>query len=393
MPKRTRSSRRVRRLLAVAAVAAAAAAWAARDVPAALGAAPTGQRGARVRRSPQFRDGAFRNTVPAAVLPPGSARRILRDVLFGRQRRRPSRAVPLAAPAGESPSAGGLHVIWYGHSSALVEIEGARVLFDPLWSDRCSPSRLVGPRRIHPVPVRLADVPRLDAIVISHDHYDHLDMPTVRELVWRQEAPFVVPLGVGAHLERWGVPGRRIIELDWDESHTVVVASESVKRAERASDAAGKPAVTLTATAARHFSGRGFARDTTLWASWVLAGPTRRVFYTGDSGYFEGYAAIGDAHGPFDATLMQVGAYGEGWPDIHMTPEDGVTAHLDVRGDLLIPLHWATFNLALHDWAEPADRVWREAKARGVRLAVPRPGERVDVDDAPQVDGWWQAIA
>jgi L-ascorbate metabolism protein UlaG (beta-lactamase superfamily) len=376
MPKRSHSliPRRARRVLTVAAVAAAALAWAARDVPAAMGAAPTGPRGTRVRRSPQFRDGAFRNTVPGTVLPPGSGRRILRDLLFGGQRRRPARAVPLAAPAGESPSAGGLHVIWYGHSSALVEIEGARVLFDPVWSDRCSPSALVGPRRIHPVPVRLADLPRLDAIVISHDHYDHLDMPTVRELTRRQDAPFVVPLGVGAHLERWGVPAHRIVELDWNESHAVA-------------------GVRLTATAARHFSGRGFTRDATLWASWVVAGPTRRVFYTGDSGYFDGYAGIGDAYGPFDTTLMQVGAYGDGWPDIHMTPEDGVAAHVDVRGDLLIPLHWATFNLALHDWAEPADRVWREAKARGVRLAVPRPGERVNVDDAPQVDGWWQAIA
>jgi L-ascorbate metabolism protein UlaG (beta-lactamase superfamily) len=150
--------------------------------------------------------------------------------------------------------------------------------------------------------------------------------------------------------------------------------------------------VRLTATEARHFSGRGFTRDGTLWASWVVTGRERRAFYTGDSGYFDGYAAIGEAYGPFDVTLMQIGAYGEGWPDIHMTPEDAVRAHRGVRGDLLIPLHWATFNLALHDWPEPADRAWREAKARDVRLAVPRPGERVDVDNPPAVDGWWQAI-
>lgn len=369
----SRTIRRTARVLAVAAVGGAAAAWALRDLPAELGARATGERAERMRRSPRFADGAFRNTLPARTLPPGAGRAILRELLFGRQRRQPSRPVPLGTPADGAARPDGLLVTWYGHSSALVEIEGARVLFDPVWSQRCSPSQLVGPKRLHPVPVPLAAVPRVDAIVISHDHYDHLDMATIRALVRLQAAPFVVPLGVGAHLERWGVPAARIVELDWDETTTAGGAR-------------------LTATAARHFSGRGLSRDGTLWASWVLAGATRRVFYTGDSGYFDGYAAIGQAHGPFDATLMQIGAYGEGWPDIHMTPEQGVAAHLDVRGEVLIPLHWATFNLALHAWTEPADRVWREAKARGVRLAVPRPGETVDADDPPLVDGWWQAL-
>jgi L-ascorbate metabolism protein UlaG (beta-lactamase superfamily) len=282
--------------------------------------------------------------------------------------------VPVVATPDTAPSPDGLHVVWYGHSSALVEIEGRRVLFDPVWSARCSPSTLVGPRRMHPPPVPLERLPALDAIVISHDHYDHLDMATVRALVRLRSAPFLVPLGVGAHLDRWGVPPARIVELDWDDSVSVA-------------------GLRLTATQARHFSGRAFSRDNTLWASWVVTGEHRRVFYTGDSGYFPGYADIGAAHGPFDVTLMQIGAYGVGWPDIHMTPEDAVLAHRDLRGDLLIPLHWGTFNLALHDWGEPADRLWREAKSSDVRLAVPRPGERVDVDDPLPVDGWWQAIA
>jgi L-ascorbate metabolism protein UlaG (beta-lactamase superfamily) len=366
-------SRRARRLVA-AGVVLSAAAWAGRDIPAALGAAPSGARGERARRSPQFRDGAFRNTVPARVMPPGSARETLRDLVFGKQKRRPSGVVPVVTPDGADPADDGLYVTWYGHSSALVEIGGRRVLFDPVWSARCSPSSLVGPRRLHPPPVPLDRLPPVDAIVISHDHYDHLDMPTVKRLVRTQSAPFLVPLGVGSHLDRWGVPADRIIELDWDESV----------------DMSG---LRLTATAARHFSGRAFSRDNTLWASWALASGTRRVFYTGDSGYFDGYAAIGAAHGPFDVTLIQIGAYGAAWPDIHMTPEEGAAAHLDLGGDLLVPLHWATFNLALHDWAEPADRVWQEAKARDIRLAVPRPGERINVDDPPAVDGWWQTIA
>jgi L-ascorbate metabolism protein UlaG (beta-lactamase superfamily) len=256
-----------------------------------------------------------------------------------------------------------------------VEIDGARVLLDPVWSDRCSPSRLAGPHRLHDVPLALSDLYPVDAVVISHDHYDHLDMKTIDALVRDTDAPFLVPLGVGAHLERWKVPAGRIIELDWDESARV-------------------GALTLTVTPAQHFSGRRIAkRNYTLWGSWVIAGPARKVFYSGDTGYFDGFARIGEAYGPFDATLVQVGAYDTAWPDIHMTPEEGVAAHLDVRGGVLIPVHWATFVLAFHPWAEPADRVWQEAKARGVSLAVPRPGQRIDIDDPPQVDGWWQTLA
>ncbi|MEV6367378.1 MBL fold metallo-hydrolase [Micromonospora musae] len=352
-------------------------AWAARDVPLALGGRLTGARAERAARSPQFRDGTFHNPPDARSATAEPGRNLLWELFFGKQKRRPSVPVPLlrppAAPTDAEPGRE-LNVIWYGHASALVEIEGRRVLLDPVWSERCSPSAMVGPRRLHQPPVRLDELPSLDAILISHDHYDHLDLPTVRALLAGQDAPFVVPLGVGAHLDRWGVPAERIVELDWSESH-------------RVGD------LTLTATAAQHFSGRGLRRDGTLWSSWVIAGEQRRVFYTGDSGYFAGYAAIGAEHGPFDVTLMQIGAYDRAWPSIHMYPEEAVAAHLDLRGGLFIPVHWATFNLALHDWAEPVDRLWAEAKARDVRLAVPRPGERVPVDDPPPVDGWWQAVA
>ncbi|MFI9640581.1 MBL fold metallo-hydrolase [Micromonospora sp. NPDC051925] len=357
--------------------AVAGLAWTARDVPAALGGRLTGARAERAARSAQFRDGTFHNRVAIRTMPGGdSGRNLLRELLFGKQRRRPTAPVPLLRPTA-APATGvadELNIVWYGHASALIEIEGQRVLIDPVWSDRCSPSAAVGPKRLHEPPVRLDELPTVDAILISHDHYDHLDMATVRELVRRQSAPFLVPLGVGAHLDRWGVPADRIIELDWSERHRV-------------------GGLEIIATAAQHFSGRGLRRDGTLWSSWVVAGAHRKVFYTGDSGYFDGYAEIGAEHGPFDATLMQIGAYDRAWPGIHMFPEEAVAAHLDLRGDLLVPVHWATFNLALHDWSEPVDRLWAEAKARDVRLAVPRPGERVVVADAPPVDGWWQTIA
>ncbi|MFK3980877.1 MBL fold metallo-hydrolase [Micromonospora sp. NPDC050397] len=356
--------------------AVGAAVWAVRDIPLALGAGASGDRAARLRASPQFEGDGFRNQATTRAVMAESGRNVLFQFLFGGHRRKPADPVPLVAagPADRADaSPGELGVIWYGHASALLEIEGRRVLVDPMWSERCSPSRLVGPRRLHPAPVGLDTLPTVDAILISHDHYDHLDLVTVRGLLRLQTAPFLVPLGVGAHLARWGVPDSRIIELDW---------SESVELA----------GLRFTATAAQHFSGRAFTRNRTLWGSWVVAGPTRRVFYSGDSGYFSGYAEIGRQHGPFDVTLIQVGAYAPAWPEIHMFPEEAVTAHLDLRGDLLIPVHWATFNLAVHSWAEPVDRLWREAKARGVRLAVPRPGERVVVDLPPPVDGWWQEI-
>jgi len=327
----------------------------------------------QLERSARYSDGRFRNPEhPPRPKAPNDDPFTMREFLKGGATRRPPGAVPLVPQAADRP-VDGLHITWYGHASSLVEIEGRRLLLDPVWGLRPSPVQFIGPRRMHPAPHRLEEMPGLDAIVISHDHYDHLDRAAVRLLLREQHAPFVTALGVGAHLRRWGVPESRIIELDWSESTEIA-------------------GVRITATPARHFSGRLFTRDNTLWASWVLAGPTRSVFYTGDSGYFDDYAAIGEQYGPFDATLVQVGAYNGSWPDIHMTPEEGVTAHRDLLGDVLIPVHWGTFNLALHPWGEPADRIWLEAKAHDVTLAVPRPGERIDVDDPPPVDGWWQSL-
>jgi L-ascorbate metabolism protein UlaG (beta-lactamase superfamily) len=342
-----------------------------------MGAAPTGERAARISRSPQYRGGAFTNPVPSTVVPAGSGRQILRELAFGGQRRRPRGPVPIVAPGGWDDAlarADGLQAVWFGHASTLLEIEGRRVLIDPVWSLRCSPSSRIGPKRLHPMPLPVHQLPPVDAIVISHDHYDHLDMATVVELTRRQSAPFLVPLGVGAHLDRWRVPADRIVELDWHESLTVA-------------------GLTLTLTAARHFSGRAFSRNETLWGSWVIAGTRRRVFYTGDTGYFPGFVDLGADHGPFDLTLIQIGAYSRYWPDVHMTPDEAVTTHLNLRGGLLVPVHWATFNLALHSWSDPVDRIWRLSKENDVRLAVPRPGERVNADDPAEVDGWWQPLA
>ena len=347
----------------------------------ALGAAPEGERLARIRRSPNYRDGAFRNPEATSLASTGSTWQTLRRWLGGHEQRVPPGPLPIVRLTRADfarPPASGLRATWLGHSTVLVELDGARVLFDPVWARRASPSSLVGPRRFHEPPLALDELPPLDAIVASHDHYDHLDREVVRALVRsaaQSGARFVVPLGVGAHLERWGVAPDRIVELDWSESATV-------------------GPLTLTATPARHFSGRGLNdRNHTLWASWSVAGPRHRVFHSGDTGPFPGFADIGASHGPFDLTLVKIGAYGETWPDIHLTPEQAVDAHAKLRGGLLLPIHWGTFNLAFHAWDEPAERVVAAAAvATGTRLVVPKPGESVEPATPPPVEPWWRAV-
>ena len=254
----------------------------------------------------------------------------------------------------------------------LVEIDGKSVLTDPVWSERVSPSSAFGPKRFFPPPIAAEDLPLIDAILVSHDHYDHLDMASIRRLA-RGRAVFVVPLGVGAHLERWGVPPERIHELDWGE-------------------AVGVGGLEVSAAPARHFSGRNLTnRDRTLWCSWAIAGPRHRVFYSGDSGHLDAYRRIGAERGPFDASLMSAGAYGPTWPDVHMTPEELVRAHVDLAAGLLVPVHWGTFNLAFHAWNEPVLRAAAEAERLGVRMAVPRPGQSLEPEALPPLDdGWWR---
>jgi L-ascorbate metabolism protein UlaG (beta-lactamase superfamily) len=365
----------LRRTALAAAVAAAPVSWVVRaawGLPAALGAS---QRQLRptVAGSPHFSGGKFHNTLDTPTFPPANARDgLLRQWHEERHNGHPGGPVPLTAPQFPAEAAE-LAATWFGHASALLEVDGGRVLVDPVWGERVSPSPLLGPTRLHPAPVALEDLPPVDAVLISHDHYDHLDLPTVRWLLARSQAVFVVPLGIGVHLRTWGVPDERIVELDWNGSTTV-------------------GALTVTCTEARHFSGRFFARDTTLWASWVVAGPRHRVFFGGDTGYTPAFAEIGARLGPFDLTLLPVGAYNEAWRHIHMDPEEAVRAHGDLGGAVLLPIHWATFNLAFHRWAEPVQRVVAAAERSGVPVVVPPPGGRVDVLDPPKLVDWWSAV-
>ncbi|WP_436739774.1 MBL fold metallo-hydrolase [Streptomyces sp. BBFR102] len=365
--------------------------------PASFGGDPSGERRRRILSSPNFADGSFRNPDGGpATESAATPRDLLRAYLSkeARARRAPAAPIPLhpttvADLARRSDE--GLRLTWMGHSGVLVEIDGARLLFDPVWGERCSPFAFAGPRRLHPAPVPLRALEVVDAVVISHDHYDHLDMPAIRALV-RTGTVFLVPLGVGAHLERWGVPADRLRELDWGEATQVA-------------------GVTLTATPARHFCGRGLRNQQhTLWASWSVRGSDHRVFHSGDTGYFPGFQDIGAQHGPFDATMIQIGAYSEflphsrggardpgPWPDIHMTPDEGLRAHLDLQGGsphgVLLPIHWGTFNLALHPWEEPAERTLLAAHREGQRIITPLPGEPVVPARAPAAAPWWRAVA
>ncbi len=345
---------------------------------AALGATPA-EIAAVAHRSPHYRDGVFSNLEAPSGIKMDSElqRKLLRDLANAGSLGKPPGPIPLAEVPRLDTAPSEVAASWFGHSSALIEIDGYRVLADPVWSQRCSPSRSVGPQRMHEVPVTLEGLPAVDAVLISHDHYDHLDIDTIVALARTQRAPFVVPLGIGAHLRKWGIPDSRIIELDWHEHHRI-----------------GE--LTLICTPARHFSGRLFARDTTLWASWVVAGPTHRAFFGGDTGYTKSFAEIGAAHGPFDLTLLPIGAYHPAFADIHMNPEEAVRAHLDLadadRG-LMVPIHWATFRLAPHPWAEPAERLFAAAETERVRIAVPIPGERVlGGQEAAEstLDPWWR---
>ena len=230
----------------------------------------------------------------------------------------------------------------------------------------------MGPRRFFRNPVSVQDLPQLDAIVISHDHFDHLDRPTIQRLA-PKAARFVVPMGVGAILAFWGIPSEKIVERDWWQSVQL-------------------GHLTLTAAPARHYSGRWLVdRDKTQWATWVIAGHRNRVCFIGDTGLCPSFGEIAERLGPFDISCLPIGAYGPGWPDIHMTPEEAVTAHQQLGGGLMLPLHWGTFDLALHPWTEPIERLVATAQHAKIRFATPQPGSPVvPTSDAPTVN-WWSA--
>ena len=258
-----------------------------------------------------------------------------------------------------------------GHSSMLIRLDGELLLTDPVFSDRASPLQWLGPKRFHPLPIAVDKLPTIKAVIISHDHYDHLDKATIKAIDSKVER-FVTPLGVGEHLRSWGVNPNKITELDWWQ------------QAELGS-------IKLVATPAQHFSGRGLLdRDKTLWASWVIEGQQAKLFFSGDSGYFGGFKQIGELFGPFDLTMIETGAYNPLWSQIHMLPEQSVQAHLDLKGKAMLPIHNSTFDLALHDWHEPLERAFEASQSQGVKLVTPIMGEPVSITAPTIAHTWWR---
>jgi L-ascorbate metabolism protein UlaG (beta-lactamase superfamily) len=315
--------------------------------------------------------------------------KVLPQFFSNREERVPKQALgPFRtdSAAYKTAPASGLRVTWMGHSSILVEIDGVRLLLDPVWDERASPMQWAGPKRFFAPPLRLDDLPQLDAVLVSHDHYDHLGAGTVRRLAALQpEARWITSLGVGAILRRLGVRAERIAELDWTE--TVAVAGAS------GADC------TITSLPSRHFSGRSaFNRFQTLWGSFVLRGSSvgdaqgHALYFGADSGWWEGFAEIGAAYGPFDLTMLEIGAYNKLWRTIHLGPDGAARAFraLGAQG-LLMPIHWGLFDLALHAWRQPMERLLELANAEGLKLWSPVPGLPTEVVRGVELRSeWWR---
>lgn len=327
--------------------------------------------------SPQFKNCGFANPPNAATPAGASGWAIWSRFIFGSKVGTvpvdaiPVRPLTTAQLDALDPQAN--HVVRLGHSSHLLKLQGRYWLIDPVFGERVSPFSFAGPKRFHQPPLALQQLPPIEGVILSHDHYDHLDVPTIEYLAQRVQRYFV-PLGVKARLVGMGVPAERVQEFDWWQATT-------------------HAGVKLTATPAQHFSGRTLSdRNSTLWASWALESGTQRLFYSGDSGYFDGFKAIGDRFGGFDLALIENGAYDAYWPAVHMTPEQSVQAFLDLRGKTLFSVHNSTFDLAFHTWQDPLNRIADLSAAKGIELATPEIGEVLTVGQPRSNQRWWVGL-
>ncbi len=326
--------------------------------------------------SEHFNGRIFLNPVPTDVMKPGSFFRILRKYMQKHPGREP--LMPLGPFYTDAQTlnhlpAQSLRVTWIGHSTLLIETDGKRFLTDPVWYNRVSPFRYLGPKRFFQNPLPLNELPPIDAVLLSHDHYDHLDKQTVLYLA-AKNIPVITMLGVGKRLMDWGVAKVLVTELDW---------WQSTERGD---------GFTITATPSRHFSGRWLTdRFKTLWGAFAIKSPAHNIYFGADSGYYNGFGQIAKHLGPFDLAMLEIGAYNEEWEAIHMGPENAVQAALDLCNPLLLPIHWGTFSLAMHPWKEPVERLLKEAEKRNVRLVLPAPGETVAINNKEYNSRWWEA--
>lgn len=341
-----------------------------------FGKLPSGTRLERIKKSPNYKDGSFQNLTPTAMLAAGASYPKMLVNFFSKGiGREPVDTLPSVKTDLNTLPDDRTTVVWFGHSSYLIRLNGKNILIDPVFSERASPFQFIG-KKAYPVqtPYTLHDLPeKIDLVIITHDHYDHLDYNTLRDLHPRV-TQFYTSLGVGAHLEYWGIAPGKIIEFDWWET----------KKMESGID--------VTATPARHFSGRGLTRNQALWSSFILRTDSVSLYLGGDSGYSPAFKTIGEQYGPFDLALLECGQYNTMWPNIHMMPEETVQAAVDLQAKTFMPVHWARFTLALHPWKEPIERVTKAAEQQKVSITTPLIGQPVILGGNLPKERWWENL-
>lgn len=341
-----------------------------------FGKQPSGKRLQRIKNSPNYKSNSFQNLSDTPVMQPGiTTARVVKEMYFAKHpNRSPHKALPFKKPSYFLQPETVPEITWFGHSSYLLQVDDINILVDPVFSERASPVSYAGSKAFEGSNVfSIDDLPGIDILVVTHDHFDHLDYNVIKRL--HQYVPLIItPLGVGAHLEFWGVSPKKIIELDWWETYT------------------SKEGLEFIATPGRHFSGRTFNRNQTLWASFVLIAKNDRIFIGGDSGYDTHFAAIGEKYGPFDLAVLENGQYNEMWSHIHMFPEETVKAAIDLKAKILFPVHWGKFSLSMHTWHEPIDRVTKAANAAGLKIIHPSLGERIPINADTTANEWWKGI-
>ena len=337
-----------------------------------FGKLPSGDRKKRIENSPQFKNGSFQNLEKTKLLADDASYLKMVTKFFSSDTiREPVQTLPaiktdLTSITGDKPT-----LVWFGHSTYLICIGDKKILVDPVFSERPSPVQYAGSKSYPGTMIYTPDdFPSLDLVIISHDHYDHLDYNTILKLKEKTKL-FCVPLGIGEHLGYWNVDPKKIREFDWWEGDNVL------------------PGIELTATPARHFSGRGFSRNKTLWASFVLKLYGYSIFIGGDSGYDGAFKTIGEKYGPFDLAMLECGQYDLQWPEIHMMPEETVQASVDLRAKAFLPVHWAKFTLALHPWRDPIQRAVKHARSINVNITTPMIGQPFVINENLPNKNWW----
>jgi L-ascorbate metabolism protein UlaG (beta-lactamase superfamily) len=346
---------------------------------ASFGKNPEGKRLDRIKKSSNYnaKEGNFKNLSETPVMAPeGSYFKLIKEYIGKKDNTEPSEVIPFYDSDLKSVPPLKPKITWFGHSTYLIQIKGKNILMDPVFSERTSPVQYAGSKRYRGTErFSLEDLPSIDYVVISHDHYDHLDYETISQLK-SKNIKFFTPLGVGSHLESWGIDSTKITEFDWWEGADI------------------SPELKLIATPARHFSGRNLTnRNSTLWASYVLLSDAYRIYLGGDSGYDIHYKEIGDKYGPFDLVILESGQYHPFWPNIHMMPEETVQASIDLQAKVLLPVHWGKFTLALHAWDDPITRVEKKAAQLNVKITTPMIGESIIIDSLYPEKKWWLQLS